>query len=427
MQTTPQNIIFYGVPGTGKTHHLQQLMQSYIDKIQETNTLDAKIQQLSWREVICLVLLHEKRLLRINELAEHQFVIIKNAAKNGQSKNKSVIPTITNELHRFSNPNSTTIDRDNINHASNSFFDKDESGAWYILSTVESQLTELTRLVEHLQEQAQATEQLQIKRYAFVSFHQSYGYEEFVEGIRPIIDKHSQQMTYAIQKGAFVRLCELAQQDPQQRYAFFIDEINRANVSKVFGELLTLIEPNKRAGMPNATSVNLAYSGDAFSIPANVDIYASMNMLDRSLTPLDHAMRRRFQFEALAPKPQLLAKVGELDLAQLLTHLNLRISAVLGQEYELGHSYFMNLSSMVALNKTMVSSVIPMLQEYTFNDWQKIRSILADDDKPIDEQFVQENNDVQQLNIAYAKPVFQLNTNILNLGAASYYGIIGKQ
>lgn len=421
----PKNIIYYGVPGTGKTYHMQQLMQQYTDVLgDDINFVANKLTALSWREIICLVLLAEKRLLKVNDIAQHRFVTTKNLSKQGQAKNASIVPTITNELHRFSNPASTTISRENINHASNPFFDKDASGAWFILPEAQPQLAELTHLLTQIQHSENAPN-VTVARYTFVSFHQSYGYEEFVEGLRPVLDENK-QLTYQVQQGAFVRLCEQAKHDPSQRYAVFIDEINRANVSKVFGELLTLIETNKRMGMPHAASVRLAYSGMAFSVPENVDIYATMNVADRSLAPLDSAFRRRFEFVAMLPQPHLLATdVAGINLAQLLTGLNVRIAAVLGQDYVLGHAAFMAVHDLPTLNALMAQQIIPLLQEYCFSDWHNLRAILADDAKPVAEQFIVENEAAKILNIPMAKPVYEVNKDILNFGVGSY-GVISS-
>lgn len=140
-----------------------------------------------------------------------------------------------------------------------------------------------------------------------VTFHQSFGYEEFVEGLRP--EPLNGQVQYRVHAGIFRRLCERAEQYPDRRFALFIDEINRGNVSKIFGELITLIEPSKRQpfnpdGTPDtsrpATHVRLPYSGAPFGVPVNVDLYGTMNTADRSLAHLDTALRRRFEFVEMA-------------------------------------------------------------------------------------------------------------------------------
>ncbi|MBR4736215.1 MAG: AAA family ATPase, partial [Rhodocyclaceae bacterium] len=160
-------------------------------------------------------------------------------------------------------------------------------------------------------------------RYRFVTFHQSYGYEEFVEGLRPVLhdEGNAGEVRYEIRAGVFKELCERAREEPEQRFAMVIDEINRGNISKIFGELITLIEPDKREGAENAVTVTLPYSGDKFSVPANVDIIGTMNTADRSLALLDTALRRRFDFVELLPDASTLAQVrdanGVIDVPQM--------------------------------------------------------------------------------------------------------------
>jgi len=173
-----------------------------------------------------------------------------------------------------------------------------------------------------------------------------------------------------------------------------IDEINRGNIARIFGDLITLIEPSKRAGMPEALEVILPYSKKPFSVPRNLHIVGTMNTADRSLAGLDIALRRRFEFREMPPRPELLDDTYVVDvcIGDLLRVMNARIEVLLDRDHCLGHAYFMPLvedASIPRLARIFEKSILPLLQEYFFEDWQRIQWILNDHRKPKELQFVQ--------------------------------------
>ena len=382
-----KNIIYTGVAGTGKTYQLQQIAKRYTELLPVANAdelLKALVEPMNWLEVICLVFLEERKkgklLLKVPEIMQHPFFLQKAALRDG---NESLSQTVWGRLQRFSHPNSLTVKQ--TRRASQSYFDKDDSSNWFLLADSLPLLADLQNKLDDYQAAIHSQFQpnyLQpkLERFSFVSFHQAYGYEEFVEGIRPHIADNG-QMSYRIESGAFLRLCQQAKNDPSHRYAMLIDEINRANVARVFGELMSLIEPTKRAGQTDSLSVNLAYSRQPFSVPSNVDIYATMNSQDHSLAPLDMAFRRRFEFIECQPQPQLLGKVMangiEIDLAKLLTALNERISQNLAKDSQLGHSFLWGIDSLQALSASFSQSIIPQVAQACQHHGQILQAIFG--------------------------------------------------
>jgi 5-methylcytosine-specific restriction enzyme B len=242
---------------------------------------------------------------------------------------------------------------------------------------------------------------LKSENISFVTFHQSFSYEDFVEGLRPVPD-NTEGMTYEVVAGVFKKLCAKAKEDATKPCVIIIDEINRGNISRIFGELITLIEDNKRAGELEALEVILPYSKDKdnkFSIPRNVYIIGTMNSADRSLTGVDIALRRRFSFVEMPPDPDLLKdkddnyiNVKGIDIYKLLKVMNERIEVLFDRDHCLGHSYFMSLnndSTVEDLGLIFKDKILPLLREYFFDDWERIRWVLNDHRKEEKYQFLQ--------------------------------------
>jgi 5-methylcytosine-specific restriction protein B len=309
-------------------------------------------------------------------------------------------------------------------------------------------------------------------RIAFVTFHQSFSYEDFVEGIRVITNEKSNQIEYKVQDGMFKMICEKARrldmsddnievkisefikkvkEQPltlktkigkefivssnengilfaktsndkdvpllinhikryfkdgmekiidaksyewaiskelykdftldEKPYVLIIDEINRGNISRIFGELITLIEESKREGNDEALSLILPYSQKSFCVPKNLYIIGTMNSSDRSLTGIDIALRRRFEFIEMMPDPNVLESINVdgIDVQKLLKTINQRIEVLLDRDHTIGHANFMKLKDnpeLSILANIFRKQVIPLLQEYFYDDWERIDLVL---------------------------------------------------
>jgi 5-methylcytosine-specific restriction enzyme B len=227
-------------------------------------------------------------------------------------------------------------------------------------------------------------------RCRLVTFHPSFSYEDFVRGIRPVANRDSGTATFALVDGVFKRMCDEARANPKERYALFIDEINRANIAKVFGELITLIELDKRvtydAGGRALSGMTLSLAGGStmdgeevqFGVPSNLDIFGTMNTVDRSIALLDVALRRRFEFKEMEPEYQHVDRyIGSIHLGSLLQYINDRLEYLLDRDHRIGHAYLMKAKSLADLRGVFRLQIIPLLQEFFFDDLARVALVLA--------------------------------------------------
>lgn len=205
----------------------------------------------------------------------------------------------------------------------------------------------------------------------FTTFHQSYSYEDFIQGLRP--DSENGVLDFVPVDGVFKQLADTAMHDPANNYAIIIDEINRGNISKVFGELITLIEEDKRWGEENQLSVFLP-SGEEFAVPNNLYIIGTMNSADKSIALIDTALRRRFDFEEVAPDPEL---IEDETLKKVLISLNTLLRKQLdSSDLLIGHAYFIDKTS-ADLPAILNRNIIPLLYEYFYDQEKKVKDALA--------------------------------------------------
>lgn len=426
------NRIYYGPPGTGKTYTLMQLLKrDYEEQITAMSAKDwrnqviaEKIAVLTWWEGVAAALYDLGGKAKVPELAGHPFI---EAIADAKGRTHGIKQTLWGTLQHHTILESTTVNTKL--RLGPAIFDKLADSVWQFSGDWQEACADLIELVDQLKQGPEDSDTVQ--RYSFVTFHQSYGYEEFVEGLRPVLtdeandsDAEAGGVAYKIKNGAFKELCRKARNTPNKRFAMVIDEINRGNISKIFGELITLIEADKRDpldGSPPPAEVILAYSGDKFSVPANVDIIGTMNTADRSLALLDTALRRRFDFVPLMPDTRaekdqdepdsaplaglvITTETGVIDVRLMLERINERVEALYDRDHCIGHAYLTGLVKMEdgptrfqALAATFRNRIVPLLEEYFFEDWRKIRLVLADNQKSNAAiQFISESVDHEQ-------------------------------
>lgn len=373
------NTILYGPPGTGKTFQSKRiaskLLSGQVGQASRIEQISEIVVDLSWKEIIMLVmyLVDKDNGYKISDLRDNEVMTAYAAMKNSQNHGATITTTILENAKAGDTTLAEKYRRDQ------EFFTKDhEFKTWSLtedgIDFIESALLEEVDALTNIKIENKSWQDY----YEFITFHQSYSYEEFIEGIRPRTDDEG-RIIYEVADGVFKRLCKKASNDIEHKYLLIIDEINRGNISKIFGELITLLEADKRQGAANEITTTLPYSGEPFSVPVNIYVLGTMNTADRSIALLDIALRRRFKFVELMPNKELLGEIiiDGLAIADLLEKLNDRIEVMIDRDHMIGHSYFMKIDSSAALKEVWDNDIVPLLVEYFYGDWSRLEALLG--------------------------------------------------
>lgn len=393
----PLNLILAGPPGTGKTW---RLLTEYIPHFVEKSTpqtreefLREKCADLTWTQATAVALIQTGGRARVAELSVTE-----------------VFRTVVQEKGRTRNLRAqlwaslqagTADDCPNVKYtrrAEPQIFWKGDDSVWRFTDDARERVPELFELSEEIRNWQPVP--VRKTRYEFVTFHQSYAYEDFVEGIKPLVAEDEApaaagQISYDVIDGIFKRVVANAMHEPDKCHALFIDEINRGNIANILGELITLLEPDKRMTWDSEAKrwvggvrVRLPYThtmhpgAEMFGVPSNLWVIGTMNTADRSIAMIDLALRRRFAFEEVYPDPGVLDPLmedgNEIDLGRVLSHMNRRIEYLVDRDHTIGHSYLMGVKSLEDLDKIFRYKIIPLLLEYFHGDMGKVQMVLRD-------------------------------------------------
>lgn len=378
-----KNIILYGPPGTGKTYALRtEYMERFTDRgtpKSRDQFADEMVAEMAWWEVSTLVMLNLKT-AKVTDILEHP--LMKARIRRSATKNARAGVWAHLQMH-------TKRECQYVAYAKRYeplIFSKSEDSVWSIdAELASSEAPELVEALERWKTYKPSPGDM-TRRCEFTTFHQSYSYEEFVEGIKPVLEGEATgDLVYEIKPGIFRQIAQRANSDRDHEYAIFIDEINRGNIASIFGELITLLEDDKRLDAKHEIKTRLPYSREEFGVPPNLYVIGTMNTADRSVEALDAALRRRFSFVPYLPDVTTLPEGSlpnlQIDLRRMLTVINGRLERLLDRDHCIGHSYFMEIAEapdpLAALQQAFTNRVVPLLEEYFYGAPGKIGLVLG--------------------------------------------------
>ncbi|EDP5550305.1 McrB family protein [Campylobacter jejuni] len=425
MKIIPLNQILYGPPGTGKTYHtIDKALEILGENLESRDEKKAKFDEYVRKGQIVFTTFHQS--YGYEEFVEGIKPIIDND-ENSQEVKYDVKDGIFKELcdkslknYILSMQNENEIDLDKLifefaNYINQDFLNKgnefplenkvsikkillnfkDEYRSFSLGGSIKSPQSLTIDIIKR--------DYLNFKNKKILSF----------KDIKPKYDSQSDYHGNAIYYFMFYNKLKEFENIQNEKfkikkeilksYIIIIDEINRGNVSKIFGELITLIEPSKRIGEKEELKVTLPYSGKEFGVPKNVYIIGTMNTADRSITSLDTALRRRFEFIEMMPDVSKLSIDCEgINLQELLKAINTRIEYLLDREKTIGHAFFISVENLESLKKVFKNRIIPLLQEYFYNDYALINAVLNDngmifEDKK-DDKYLQKIKNLDSVN-----------------------------
>ena len=412
----PLNTILYGPPGTGKTYSATQKALQIIDGKTYPSHEEAKkrFNELQDSGQIQMVTFHQS--YGYEEFVEGLSAETVNGQVSYNIKD-GIFKNIVHEAKSLTNEISENMEFDELYELYLEQLSYLEDGkSEKILKTVRGIEFELFRNSSSIVVRANNNTSISISKNALMQTIASGKAPYYVSYIPVVLDDVLNGNQISVQESS-----------KEKKYVLIIDEINRGNISKIFGELITLVEASKRLGARDEIKVILPYSKEDFSIPSNLYVVGTMNTADRSIALLDTALRRRFHFEEMMPDINLVKeKVGVIDgidVAKMLQRINKRIEVLYDRDHMIGHSYLLDVKNFNNLKNVMKNKIIPLLQEYFYDDWQKINMIFNNNG------FIEENeietdlfSDIDDFDFDEEQKVYTLNNNAI--GDIEMYKVI---